>query len=510
MKKHSKTKSKLTKNRVFRFLKKLLIRADEKNKQRWASFLKDYRYLSMVSFVMVGLLCLWSGGIGILSIIALIPMCFYLQYSKGRTKKQFMTDFYLGGFVLCLFAYYFLSQSTLETWAVGVTGVMLFLAPIFILIFLSAISALSSLIIGYVFYRIRYKDRLFALVVLWPTMELLRSLIFSVANFGPGGNLLPSFNFAALAVDASGTPLIYLSRFFGFYGLSAMVVILNVCIYKIAFKSDRTQKLIYGLVLAEVIGLNFLTWQRGFAKANQQTVSVSAVHLNKEDWVDNYSGNMTLNSGTDVLVLPEYAIYSIDERIKEIASKVSDRGGVIMSSAEQADGYKINNFVVYNNKGERLSKQAKSFLIPGGEYMPYFMRTFLIITGKRDLLDMFEKEYPVTKGLVSEKIVKLSNNIRVGGLACSGVTRIDKYQNLADQGANILTNSAQLTLFPYDSFYFASARNMARYQAVVTNRPFIQSARGGESYIIDNQGNIIAKSVGEESQLLQAKVLVNP
>lgn len=477
----------------------------------WDGLKTDYKYCMYITGLVVGLLCLRSGNIGNLALVGLIPLFIYLNANKSMTRKQFLTDFYVLGFIISAFAYYFLSQSTLETWAVGVSGLMLFLAPFFTLIFLSSITALSTMILGYVIYKIKPSYRIYSLILLWPLMEILRSEFFSLANFGPGGSVLPSFNFGTIAIHASGTPLIYISRFVGFYGLSGVVVLVNVCIYKLAvYRLKSKLSLIYGLVLLQIVGLTVIAWQKGNNMPNQRSIKVAAIKLTNEGYVD-YQGSLPdLNPGTDLVVLPEYAYYSVNDYINNVTSKLSDKGVAVMSLAEVIDGYSKNNLSAFDSKGKMITKQQKSFLIPGGEYMPVFMRTFLELTGKQDSLKLFDEHYAVKKSVAPEHIINVSDNLRVGGLACSGVTRIDRYQSLTRQGANVLTNSAQLTLFPYNSFYFQSARNLARFQAVVNNRPFIQSARGGESFILDNQGRVIIRSQGTDVQLLQATIMIGP
>jgi len=489
----------------------LMHRFDKLIDRAWFGLKTNYKYCMYLSSIFVGALCLRSGNIGILSLVSLIPLFVYLKANQSMTRKQFLVDFYVIGFIISVFAYYFLAQSTLETWAVGVSGFMLFLAPFFTTIFLSSITAFSTVALGYALYKIKPTYRIYSLVILWPLMEILRSELFSLANFGPGGSVLPSFNFGTIAIHASGTPLVYISRFVGFYGLSGVVVLINLCIYKLVeYRLKSKLSIIFALILLQTIGLNYIAWQQGNNLPNQRRINVAAIKLTNEGYVDYEGGLPNLKPSTDLVVLPEYAYYSAKDYIGNVTSKLSANGAAVMSLAEVVDGYNRNNLVAYNSSGDQLTKQQKSFLIPGGEYMPVFMRTFLRLTGKNESLKLFDDHYAVKKGVPPETVIKVNDSLRIGGLACSGVTRIDKYQSLTRNGANVLTNSAQLTLFPYNSFYFQSARNLARFQAVVNNRPFIQSARGGESFVLDNQGRVVITSKGTSTQLLQATVMIGP
>lgn len=125
--------------------------------------------------------------------------------------------------------------------------------------------------------------------------------------------------------------------------------------------------------------------------------------------------------------------------------------------------------------------------------------------GTKKVLQDFTYSQQVTPG---EKFEKPYNNVRfsVGALACSGVTALNEYRRLTQQGADILVNSASLSFLTNKSSYHVYAYNMSRFQAVSNNRPFVQASRSGESYILDNQANVIAKYHGNNTSIINAQL----
>ena len=212
----SQIKKSTTKNLDNLSLKKRKFDAFVVFRNLWNYLKSNNRQYLFLSSVLVGGLGLFYGNVGYISFVALIPLFIYIHSSQNLSRKQLMFDFYIAGLIICLFAYYFLSQSTLETWAVGINGLLLFFIPFLTQFLLSVVSALAALVLGLVVYYIKPKLRIYSLVILWPLAELLRSELFMIINYGPGGSLTPNFNFGALAIHASGTSLLYISRFVGF------------------------------------------------------------------------------------------------------------------------------------------------------------------------------------------------------------------------------------------------------------------------------------------------------
>jgi len=468
--------------------------------------MNGYRYCCLISFLLLGLLCLKDGNFGILSFISLVPLCIYLAKSKNRTQREFVRSFYIGGVILGAFSFLYMMQAIPDFWMHDLNSAVSFMSRLLSLVVVSTFTGLPVSFIGYCLYRINYQYRIVSLILLWPIMEYIKSASVAFISYGPGGSFVPSLNFGSLAVSASGTPLVYITRFVGFYGLTAVTVLVNVLIFYVISGKNKVYRFGSLALLVIVACVNTGAWQKGRLSGPTKTLNVAITHLNNLEDANNIKDWSELKNSTDILVLPEYSYFSDSADFVSTTNKLSDKGAAITSVSTHKDRMNYNELVYYDRQGNVISKQTKTFLIPGGEYMPQILRTFLVISGKPDTLSDFDLTQLITAGTIPEKMVALDNNVRVGALPCSGVLKYTKYKQLSDEGANVLVNSASLSFLEPNSLYHVYGHNMARLQAVMNNKPFIQASRSGESYVIDNQGRFIVKSAGQKSQLIQTQI----
>ena len=147
--------------------------------------------------------------------------------------------------------------------------------------------------------------------------------------------------------------------------------------------------------------------------------------------------------------------------------------------------------LVYKNRfNQVLSAQEKSFLVPGGEFMPYLMQGELYLTAQGATVREFEKSVALKKADHLETPVTV-DGVSYGGLMCSGIVSPELYRRLANQGANVLINSTSLSAFTDKSLFHEQAQQILRFDAMANAKPFIQSAIGSRSYIIDSNGNFL-------------------
>lgn len=466
-------------------------------------FHKHYIRLRLyISFYLLGISMLWLGGEWLI-FFAVIPLISYIPHMQKMKLRQVLKDFYFGGVILCGFANIFLFQVAPENWTIELNGWFGVFSRLLSWLLASFICALAYVPIGFFLYKIKsFNRQLIALPFLFPLAELLRSYIFAFGAYGPHGNVSPNFNWGSLAVPASGTWLVYSSRLLGFFGLTFLVVLINIGLYLIIVK----RKILIPLsILLAITTLTLLCWRSGEV-SNTQSLQVAAIHFkDKKNFaeVDRYYWP---SKDTDIIVLPEYSDFLQSKDYKKLLGRLSKDGVLITSQENGASPNGTNQVIVINKQGNVVYRQDKTFLIPTGEYMPYILQSSFRIIGKNKILDDFNNLQKLTKGKNPEQNYAAADNVKIGAIACSGVGALSAYQRLSDDGADILTNSASLSFLLPDSVYHAYAKNMARFQAVSNNKPFIQASRSGQSYIIDNQGNFIAISIGNEDQLLQTKI----
>lgn len=388
-----------------------------------------------------------------------------------------------------------------QNWTVILTGWFAVLARALAWLLVCSFCSLSFLGLGWFLLKIKSPtSRLLLLPFSWAIAELLRSYLYAIMSFGPGASFSPNFNWGALAVPAAGTPLVYASRLSGFFGLSLLVVAVNVCIYMLVTK--RSIK--YGAAgMITISLLTLVSWNIGNKPADT-TARVALVHLNEKDDLVNWDSIPLPRENTELLVLPEYSNITKGDDFKRTAARLGDNGIGVTTDDVGLSPESVNQIQYFNNRAEVVDKQNKTFLIPTGEFIPYSLQFSFWLLGQQKITQDFRYTQQLTKGSVAEH--PYNSGFSVGTLACSGVGALSEYNQLSDKGADILVNSASLSFLQEKSLYHVYARNMSRFHAVSNNKPFVQASRSGQSYIYDNQGNIVIEQRGNQSQLLEATI----
>lgn len=198
-------------------------------------------------------------------------------------------------------------------------------------------------------------------------------------------------------------------------------------------------------------------------------------------------------TGKELIVLPEYSEVYIDGRSKQ-AEQLEGRlnsDAVSIDVVEDIKGERYASLVTRDSSGGEISSQTKQFLIPTGEYMPYIFRWFFTVVGSQNLIQQYDDQQAISKGQPPETV--LSGGYKIGTIACSGILNRAAYTNLTKQGAEVLTNSASLTIFNGSKVYFDQSLAMAKFHAVANHRPFVQATKGAPSFVIASNGQYVMK-----------------
>lgn len=380
--------------------------------------------------------------------------------------------------------------------------------------------SIGFLLFGWGYHRLKIdlnQPRALVLVpALWALCEWARSLLFSIVGMGPGGSLGPHWNFGSLAFAASMTPMGYAGRVVGQFGLSAIVVLLSMGILFLLRKQRKWGSVAIGIVIV-ITGAGWLL----SPSANGSTVRVGVIQLDDSSYSD-YGYQRDLGplmashdpkKPIDLLVMPEYSYIftNVEYKTAEVAAlaKVTtDKSLIITSRSGEADQGHKNLVTFYKPDGQITAEQEKQFLIPAGEYIPYFYEWILVLSGNTSVIGAHSAKNEVTPGSQAAQPVVYGSD-KVGSLACSGAIAPDFYRKLSSQGATILTNSAALSTMGLSSSYYAQARQMASFIAVSTAKPFVQSARGAQVFVLDSNGRSIKESGKPGVHYMEADVTTN-
>lgn len=439
---------------------------------------------------------------GWLSLICVLPFLYYLDYvSKNKSGKNYIFSIWAVGVIYFFVVVSWILNTRPDNWAY-IEGWQGGIGLLVIYLILVSILSLQFLIFGLIYRKLKIqlfsKWSFVVLPAIWLVAEFLRSVLFSVISYGPNGSIGPFWNFGVLGFAAAVTPLGYLGRIVGLYGLSFAVVAINLAIFWLLNKRFKLPLIVLG-----TISVLTIVAVVAFANPKGSSISIGAVQLPPTD--DNslttqYQQQLKQdmqqiginNNSIDLLLLPEYSEFftNDDGFAKDITKQYLDNTGGIITSINGSDkegGNSSNDLVVYSPDGDIVARHEKQFLIPVGEYMPYIIATLLRVTGQSQALEINESTQTIKRGEHKEPTVNVGGR-SIGALACSAAIAPELYRSMVAQGAEVLTNSASLGTFTYAPLYHAQSRQMARFDAIANARPFIQASTGAYSYFIDHNG----------------------
>lgn len=458
--------------------------------------------------------------LGWVSLVALLPFLYMLsQFDKHQLSRRSQVGYiWLSGWVMLLGTTHWLLQTQPERWATlsgwwAISGLVL-TYMLFSLILSTGFVLLGML---YVLLRLDLKQkRIFGLLpAIWVLAEWVRSWVFSIISLGPNTTIGPHWNFGDLGFAASVTPLVFLGRWGGLYALSFAVVLINLSFFWLL---RRRWKL--PLVVLTAIVLLSSAGYLVYSSANGKSVRTAALQLGNNESLDigaidfhQKLGSLAAPKSIDVLVLSEYSDVFNDQSkptdTQTMQAILRDNNVPIITSRQRSDSdHMYNTVTVYRSDGRIAYDHDKQFLVPVGEAMPYAYIYLFRLLGQGQAIDANQSGREISRGTEPAQAYRL-DGLRLGSMACSGAISPELYRGLVFEGAQILTNSASLSIFIKAPSYHEQAQQMARFMAVSNARPFVQATDGSYSFVIDHNGRWLQKSSQKNLQLLQQSVTTN-
>ncbi|MDP8230641.1 MAG: apolipoprotein N-acyltransferase [Candidatus Gorgyraea atricola] len=289
--------------------------------------------------------------------IGFVPLLFAIQ--KKSAKKAFWNS-YLCGFLFYLGVLY---------WLYHVTGVGLIILCLYLALYFG--------IFGFLFNRATYYTSGFSLLfipLIWIFLEYVQSHLFS----GFGWALLGYSQYKKLH-------LIQIADFAGVYGVSFLVMMVNVAVYKF-FKRSAKHLVISALVLAMVFWYGKMRENEG-EWGDGLKVSVIQGNIPQEIKWDPFASDEIMKSyfnltrlaafdEPDLIIWPETSFpgffISDEEKTKQVLDLARKIQIPLLIGANTVDGLDIlNSAVLISKKGEVIDKYDKLHLVPFGEFVPF-------------------------------------------------------------------------------------------------------------------------------------------
>ncbi len=431
--------------------------------------------------------------------IALIPLLLALD------RQSVKIGFLLGGITGII---YFAGTIYWVTNSVHYYGGVPLIPASFITLLLSGYLALYPALFGAAVVHLRkhHPSLLFLSVpTIWTALELARTYIFT----GFPWSLLGYSQYLSL-------PVIQVSDITGVYGVSFLIILVNVTIAEFLLSRNKYPLLfIAAATMALVLAYGFM---RLHGRENSEDIIVSVVQGNIEQdkkWDPAYQSEVmavytrltqdALKQHPDIVLWPETAVpfYFTGEGPRDSAMRAElaafvRRNGVPLLFGSPTYEVKPRRVVRLMNSAFLLTADGnvgavynKLHLVPFGEYVPLKSVLFFVEKMVQAVGD-FESGSDYTVMTVVPHRPE-AREVKLSTVICYEIIFPDLVRRFVDRGARIITTITNDAWFgktsaPYQHF------SMAVFRAVENRVPVARAANTGVSGFIDAQGRILDMS----------------
>ncbi len=383
------------------------------------------------------------------------------------------------------------------TFTAGWTCYVTYIGAFFLVSFLALYFAFFGMIVVY-FQRLTLIRRIFVLAATWAVLEFIRAHLFS------------GFSWVMLGHSQyKNLWLIQIADITGVYGVSFLVMLVNLLIFEIlrncrsfrdcfaalamTCKASITVAIILSVVL--VYGL----WVTG-QKKSYEMVRVGVVQPNiplaadwdesQRPWIvakDIQLTQQLKDQKLDLIVWPETSLPGVFSEAPLLTNEIQDTAvslhTPILIGSIGNDGEKYyNSAFLIGADGQMQGRYDKIHLVPFGEYLP--LRPILGWINKFVALDDFNagKTY---------KIFSLQHNKNFGVLICFEDTVGGLRRHFVQAGADFLVNMTNDAWFEDTKAPFLHLQ-AAVFGCVENHRSLVRAANTGVSALVDPWGSIMA------------------
>lgn len=444
-------------------------------------------------------------GLSILAWVAFLPL--FYEVRQKSAKESFKLGF-VAGFIAYAAVFYWLNivMTTYGKLPLPVSLSLTFLMAAYLALYPAIAISLSRLA------EARSIPLIFSFPFVWVTLEYLRGYLFS------------GFPWASLGYSQYRTlPLIQIADITGVYGVSFLVLAVNIFLFQlwrwIRGKDGATYPL---LATTVAVPLLLLTIFYGFISLSRdeqgKEIKVALAQGNipqdvkwdpafQEETVAIYERLSRRSRGAlvDLVVWPESSLpfffqkellYSA--RVSSLARELNSNLIVSSPALEYLDGKErlLNSAFLISNDGSTVGRSDKMHLVPFGEYVPLAR------------LLPFVKKMVQGIGDFSPGITALPLSAsfgKTGVLICFEGIFPEISREYVRNGATLLVNITNDAWFGDSSAPYQHL-SMTVFRAVENRVPLVRSANTGITAFIDSRGHVQAMTMLFKEALLTGKV----
>ncbi len=278
---------------------------------------------------------------------------------------------------------------------------------------------LGGLVLGggwyFVAHRCHFQPlQLVAMALVLVVAEVMSSVFFSIGTFGPGSavNAVFSFGYSGYLLAEHET-LVLFSKVAGVYGLTFLVGIFSWCLWFSLRRQTKTKQYFFSVIMILLcIGTAtheiFLVAER---EGDALSVAVIDTNFSGADATETYKRtrvneavSLALEMGSQYIILPEDSRYfdtalASETLYRRFRFLAGDTETVVIDSGRMSmgDGAVLRAFV-YDGINKKMWTTDKQYLVPQGEYLPYFYSTALAVVGKSNVATILDKKLSYRPG----------------------------------------------------------------------------------------------------------------
>lgn len=381
-------------------------------------------------------------------------------------------------------------------------------------LYLALFPALAAYLTAY--FSTKKQLDLWLLTPFWLISEYLRSVV------------LTGFPWLSLGYSQIDSPLANFAPVIGEVGITALIILINVCLAKIAItlKQVGQKKLTFPILFLFIItvfsyGLGQINW----VQATGETTKVALVQGNiaqsmkwapEQEWPTmlKYLDLTRVNYDADIIIWPESAIPAVEPAVQDYLSTVNRSAllnnsviitGILNYNFESKEYF--NSLIVIGNKQDKdeqgyyynhSNRYSKHHLLPIGEFVP-FQELLRPIAPLFNLpMSSFSRGNYVQHNLIAK-------NLHILPLLCFEIV-------FPHQLADNLTKQTDLLLTVSNDAWFGDSHGphqhmeIARMRALEFGRPLLRSTNNGITAVVDHHGSFIARIPQFEEGVLKTKI----
>ena len=414
--------------------------------------------------------------------IGLIPL---LRVLDGKNSKKAFNYGYLCGFVFFLGAFFWLRHVTI----LGTVLLALYSAVYF-----------GLFAAGYSYFQDRrLLTRISLIPSVWVVLEFTR------------GHLFSGFGWASLGESQyKFLPIIQVADVTGMYGVSFLIVMVNVLLEEIIFKKNA-RKEIFGaiacvdILLVLALGYGFFRLSEIPQETSHMSIALIQANVPQEiKWVESYWPTVIKDHETitqlaaeelpDLIIWPETSFPGFmgepahAELLKGVQDFVKTVHIPLLVGSVVKDGPEyFNSAVLLSHHGEILERYDKIHLVPFGEFIP-FRSTFPFLEFVAPIAD-FSVGNKYTVFSLGEPSSDPRGPKRFSVIICFEDTIAHLTRQFVKNGAQLLINITNDAWFKDSSEPFMHLQSCV-FRAVENRRDMVRAANTGISCFIDRFGHV--------------------